>query len=215
MSSLVYLLLGLSCLGLCVWLWRRKSLMHAPAQGALKAAMVALLLVASTSLLLALAGWGLSNSGLAHAQRIMGLAAQHIAPFLLGLAALYLGRGMSWKPNYWASVILGIMAFYELSRYLEWQTTYQWLVSLLGALALLATALLYLAHDRRISLLCLVAPVCLVLPALLNSELPQFALLQASLQASWLLPGYLAAGLAVGLLAEQAHNNHSTSHDRT
>lgn len=211
MITFSYLLLAAACLGLCFWLWPRKATLHAPAQGALKAVWVALVLVVITALLLGLAGIGLQADALQHAQRMIGLAAQHMSLPLLGLACLYLGRGLRWKPVIWSQIILGLLAFYQLAQYLEWQSAYQWLVNLIGALCLVLTALLYLRRDRRISLYCLVAVVALLIPAALGNTLPLATLLSAGQQASWLLPGFVAAGLAVGLLAEQAHNRDSYS----
>lgn len=212
MIGLSYLLLCAAALGLCHWLWQRKPQMRTEAQGALKASLVALLLAASTALLLGLASWGLSNDSVAHAQRIMGLAAQHMSLPLLGLACLLLGRGLRWKPVIWSQIILGLLAFYELSRYLEWQAGYQWLVNLIGAGCLAQIAFQYRQQDLRISVLCLVGLISLLTPALIASSLPLASLLDSSPHASWLLPGFVACALAVGLLAEQAHNGDTDSH---
>lgn len=214
MIGLSYLLLGIAATGLCLWLWQRKPQMHAEAQAALKASLVALLLAASSALLLGLAAWGAEQASVEHAQRIMGLAAQHISLPLLGLACLVLGRGLRWKPVIWSQIILGLLAFYELSRYLEWQIGYLWLVNLIGSGCLALTALLYRQQDRRISVLCLAGLVSLLAPALIYSSLPLASLLDSSSQASWLLPGFVACALAVGLLAEQAHNSAIDSHRR-
>lgn len=206
MIALSYLLLSAATLALCFWLWQRKNALHVQAQGALKASMVALLLTASSALLLGLASWGASNAGIEHAQRIMGLAAQHMSLPLLGLVCLVLGRGMRWKPVIWSQIILGLLGFYELSRYLEWQAGYQWLVNLLGAACLVLIACLYRRQDWRISVLCIAGLGGLLTPALLHHTLPLASLLDSSPQASWLLPGFVGCALAVGLLAEQAHN---------
>lgn len=213
MITASYLLLAAAAVGLSAWLWQRKSGLHAEAQGAIKASLVALLLTASTALLLALAGWGASQASVEHAQRIMGLAAQHMSLPLLGLACLMLGRGMRWKPVVWSQIILGLLGFYELSRYLEWQAGYQWLVNLLGAVCLLVVALLYLRRDWRVSLVSTAGVVGLLAPALLYSSMPLAGLLDPSVQASWLLTGFVGCALAVGLLAEQAHNGPVTHDD--
>lgn len=214
MITLSYGLLAAAALALCFWLWQRKRQLNVEAQGALKASLVALLLVASTALLLGLANWGASHASLEHAQRIMGLAAQHMSLPLLGLACLVLGRGLRFKPVIWSQIILGLLAFYELSRYLEWQAGYQWLVNLLGAACLALIAFGYRREDLRISVLCLVGLISLLAPALLYSTRPLASLLDSSLQASWLLPGFVGCALAVGLLAEQAHNADVNSHHR-
>jgi|TARA_R110000796_G_scaffold63377_15_gene146777 hypothetical protein len=211
MIALSYLLLSGACVGLCFWLWRRKSALHAVGQGALKASMVALVLTAGTAVLLGLQGWGLNHSSVEHAQRMLGLAAQHMSLPLLGLACLVLGRGLSWKPVIWSQIILGLLAFYELSRYLEWQAQYQWLVNLIGAASLALVAFLYRRQDLRVSVLCVVGLASLLAPALLEGSLPLASLLDSSLQASWLLQGFVACALAVGLLAEQAHNRQNDS----
>lgn len=212
MIALSYLLLTAAAAGLCYWLWQRKRALHTEAQGALKAALVALVITASTTLLLGLASWGASNASIEHAQRIMGLAAQHMSLPLLGLACLVLGQGLRWKPVVWSQIILGLLAFYELSRYLEWPAGYQWLVNLVGAACLALVALLYRRRDWRISVLCVAGLGSLLAPALLYDTLPLASLLDSSLRASWLLPGFVGCALAVGLLAEQAHNSVVNSH---
>ncbi|AQZ94926.1 hypothetical protein ACFSB1_13945 [Halopseudomonas phragmitis] len=217
MIAISYLLLTLFLAGLSLWLWPRRVGRHTGARGALNAGLVALLLAALSSLLLTLGQWGASGTAMADAQRIFGLAAQHLSLPLLGLVSVYLARGLRWKPMIWGQVILGLMACFELSRYLGWQPGYHWLVNLLGAAGLLASAVLYLGRDKRIAGLCLIAPVSLIAPALLSQQLPLTALLSAEASASWLLPGFVAAALAVGLLAEQAHNsdNACPSNDST
>lgn len=209
MTALVYLVLSASVLLLCFWLWHRRADRREGARGAVTASLVALALIFATALPLALARWGVSHENLEHAQRIMGLAAQHMSLPLLGLACLYLASGWHWKPMIWSRIILGILAFYELSRYLEWQTGYLWLLSLAGTAALGISGLLNAGRDRRVGILCLATIICLLAPALLpglGSPLPLLSLLDASVHASWLIPGFIAAGLAVGVLAEQAHN---------
>lgn len=211
MIALSYLLLSAAATGLCFWLWRRHQALSTPARGALKASLVALLLCASSAMLLGFAAWGWSSEGVGHGQRIMGLAAQHMSLPLLGLVCLFLTKGLDWKPVIWSQIILGLLGFYELSRYLEWQAGYQWLVNLSGAGCLLLSALLCLRRDWRISVLCLVGLTSLLTPALLSNSLPLASLLHSSTQASWLLPGFVACALAVGLLAEQAHNRSTDS----
>jgi hypothetical protein len=125
------------------------------------------------------------------------------------LACLYLASGWRWQPIIWSRIILGILAFYELSRFLEWQTGYLWLLTLTGAVALAISGFLNIGRDRRVGILCLAAIACLLAPTLINGltgQLPLLGLLDASSHASWLIPGFIAAGMAVGVLAEQAHN---------
>lgn len=210
MTAIVYLVLAASALGLCFWLWGHRADRREGARGAITASLVALALVASSALPLALAQWGIGNNSIEHAQRIMGLAAQHMSVPLLGLACLYLASGWRWKPMIWSRIILGILAFYELSRYVDWQTAYLWLLTVGGVLALGISGLLNVGRDRRVGILCLAAIVCLLAPSLfggLTDSLPLLSLLDASIDSSWLVPGFVAAGLAVGVLAEQAHND--------
>lgn len=207
MIATIYLLLGLAMLGLVAWLWPRRPAMHMPARGALVASIVALLLASSSVLMIALAQWGFSNDGALHAQRMLGLATQHMSVPLLGLACLFLAKGLHWAPTLWGKVILGLMGFYQLARYMELSEGYLWLVNLIGAAALLAVAALYVARDKRVTVLCLVAPASLLAPAVLTESWPLAGLFTSSQQASWLIPGFVAAGLAVGLLSEQAHNS--------
>ncbi len=207
MIATIYLLLGLAMLGLVAWLWPRRQHMHTPARGAVVACVVALLLASASVLMIALARWGLTNDGMLHAQRMLGLAAQHMSVPLLGLACLFLAKGLHWAPSLWGKIILGLMGFYQLLRYMELSEGYLWLVNLVGAGALLAAALLYIGRDKRITVLCLVAPIGLLAPAVLTDSWPLAGLFTASQQASWLIPGFVAAGLAVGLLSEQAHNS--------
>jgi hypothetical protein len=209
MTAFSYLVLTASCLWLCFWLWQRRRDRREGARGAITASLVGLALVAGTAFPLALVQWGLVSKAVEHAQRIMGLAAQHMSLPLLGLACLYLASGWRWKPIIWSRIILGILAFYELSRYLDWQSGYLWLLTLGCAVALGISGLLNIGRDRRVVILCLAAIVCILAPALLAGlveRLPLLSLLDASIDASWLVPGFIAVGLAVGLLAEQAHN---------
>lgn len=210
MTAIIYLVLAASALGLCFWLWVHRADRREGARGAITASLVALALVASSALPLGLAQWGIGNNSIEHAQRIMGLAAQHMSVPLLGLACLYLASGWRWKPMIWSRLILGILAFYELSRYVEWQSGYLWLLTLGGVLALGISGLLNVGRDRRVGILCLAAIVCLLAPSLfggLADSLPLLSLLDASIDSSWLVTGFVAAGLAVGVLAEQAHND--------
>ncbi len=206
MTTLVYLLLALACLGLCTWLWPKRQALHTPARGAVVATIVGLSLGAASAAMIAMQLLGWSNESAAHAQRILGLATQHMTLPLLGLAALFLARGLTWAPSLWGKIILGIMGFYELLRHLDLQLEFLWLVNLIGALAFAGVCLLYLARDRRAAALAVTAPACLLAPTLLADRTPLDALFVANAQASWLLPGLVAAGLAVGLLSEQAHN---------
>lgn len=206
MTAFVYLLLALACLAICAWLLPKRRVMHTPARGAVVATLVGLLLAAAAAGMLALELFGLGNESVAHAQRILGLAAQHMTLPLAGLAALFLARGLTWSPSIWGKVILGIMGFYELLRHLNWQLEYLWLVNLVGALALLATCLLYLPRSGRVAALAAIAPACLLAPSAPGNAAPLSMLFFPSDQASWLVPGLVAAGLAVGLLSEEAHN---------
>lgn len=218
MIALVYGALAGSSVWLCFWLWQRRADRREGARGAITAALVALALVVSTALPLALAHWGVGSKPVEHAQRIMGLAAQHMSLPLLGLACLYLAKGWRWKPMIWSRIILGILAFYELSRYLDWQSGYLWLITLTGAVSLATSGLLNIGRDRRIVILCLAAIICTLAPAVLAGlaeQLPLIALLDASTHASWLVPGFIAAGLAVGVLAEQAHNGEHPTETET
>jgi hypothetical protein len=206
MTTLVYAVLTLGCLGLCAWLWPKREGLHVPARGAVVATLVGLLLAGASAAMIVLQELGASNDAAAHAQRILGLAAQHMTLPLVGLASLFLARGLTWAPSLWGKVILGIMGFYELLRYMELQLEYLWLVNLVGAFALLAAAVLYLPRDRRVTAMAAIAPACALAPALFAGHTPLDALFIANDQASWLIPGLIGAGLAVGLLTEQAHN---------
>ncbi|WP_304640412.1 hypothetical protein [Pseudomonas sp.] len=206
MTTLVYALLTLACLGLSAWLWPRREGLHVAARGAVVASLVGLLLTAVSAGMIVFHQLGWSNDAAAHGQRILGLAAQHMALPLVGLATLFLARGLTWGPSLWSKVILGIMGFYELSRHMGLQLEYLWLVNLVGALALLASAVLYLPRDRRLVALAALAPAFLLAPALFAGRAPLDALFIANDHASWLIPGLVGAGLAVGLLTEQAHN---------
>lgn len=213
MTAIVYLVLAAGSLGLCAWLWRQRANRREGARGAITASLVALVLIASSALPLAFVQWDILGKGAEHAQRIMGLAAQHMSLPLLGLACLYLASGWRWKPIIWSRIILGILAFYELSRYLEWQSGYLWLLTLTGAGALAISGLLNIGRDRRVGIFCLAAIVCLLAPTLfagIGDRLPLLSLLDASSHASWLVPGFIAAALAVGVLAQQAHNEEQT-----
>ncbi|HDZ56717.1 MAG TPA: hypothetical protein ENI17_08370 [Pseudomonas xinjiangensis] len=207
MTATVYLLLAVTLCGLAFWVWSRRSPLHNAAHGALVASLVGLFLAAASTLMILVAQWGLTGDVLAHAQRMLGLAAQHLSMPLIGLAALFLARGLAWNPSIWGKIILGGMAFFELSRYLDVQQAYHWLVNMTGLGALLIAGLLNSKEDRRVLILCLVAVASVLAPALIHPGLPLAGLYTATHHASWLIPGFVASGLAVGLLAEQAHNS--------
>ena len=205
MIALSYLLLTLAAGSLCLWLWPRRQASRNGARGAITAALVALALVVLSSSLILAGLWFTEPAAVEHSQRIFGLAAQVMTLPLLGLASLSLARNRQWSPAVWGKIILGLMAFFELSRYLEQQLAYQWLVNLLGLAALLAATLPYWSRQRLIALLGLTSTISLLLPAW-PAHVPLAALIDVDHRASWLLPGMVAAGLLLGLLSEQAHN---------
>ncbi|MCL5041716.1 MAG: hypothetical protein M1440_04475 [Gammaproteobacteria bacterium] len=210
MIALSYLLLAAAASFFCFWLWPRRQRCRAGARGAITATLVALVLVILSSGLHVLGLAGVSNDGIEHSQRIIGLSAQVMTLPLFGLACFYLAHNLQWSPPTWAKIILGLMAFFELSRYLEQQIAYQWLVNLIGIAALLAACVISWPRQRLVSLLGAVTVVSVLLPAWFANQVPLSALMDASAHASWLLPGLAALSLMVGLLAEQAHNREST-----
>ena len=210
MIAFSYLLLAAAASFFCFWLWPRRQRCRPGARGAITAALVGLVLVILSSGLHVLGLAGISNDGIEHSQRIFGLSAQVMTLPLLGLVCFYLAHNLQWSPPTWAKVILGLMAFFELSRYLEQQIAYQWLVNLTGIAALLAACVISWPRQRLISLLGAVTVVSVLLPAWFANQVPLSALMDASAHAGWLLPGLVALCLMVGLLAEQAHNREST-----
>ncbi|SDS21693.1 hypothetical protein SAMN05216271_1420 [Halopseudomonas sabulinigri] len=208
MISLAYGLLCASLLALGYWLWQRRSGLSENARGALTATLLALLLPAISSLLLALQSLELGDV-VTHTQRIFGLAAQSISLPLLGLAALYLAFGLRWQPGNWGRILLGLMAAFELTRRMQLQHGYQWSISLVGLLLLILSCMLILRRDLRPMLTG--AACCLgALAPLFSAGAPALAgLLDSSALVLWLFPALLGAGLTVGLLSEQAHNRSS------
>ncbi|TVP91614.1 MAG: hypothetical protein EA348_03735 [Pseudomonadaceae bacterium] len=206
MIAFSYVLLAVAASFFCFWLWPRRQRCRPGAQGAVTAALVALVLVILSSGLHVLGLAGLDNDAVEHSQRIFGLSAQVMTLPLLGLVCFYLAHNLQWSPPTWAKVILGLMAFFELSRYLEQQIAYQWLVNLIGIAALLAACAINWRGQRLLSLLGAVAITSVLLPAWFATQVPLSALMDVDPNASWLLPGLVALCLMVGLLAEQAHN---------
>ncbi|MEH6388194.1 MAG: hypothetical protein V7772_09995 [Pseudomonas profundi] len=206
MTLFVYVALTTSLLGMSAWLWLHRQPLHLPARGALTAGLVGLLLAAAAALLLVLTELGMNQHGLVHAQRMLGLAAQHLSLPLLGMACLFLALGLHWKPMTWGQIILGLMAFFELARRMQLEQQYHWLVNLVGVAALLFTALLNVRRHRLAAALGVIAAGFLLAPGLLGNEMPLEALFRTSQQASWLIPGFVALGLALGLLSTQSQS---------
>lgn len=213
MTLFVYIALSASLIGMCAWLWPLRPRLHLPARGALTASLVAMLLAAAAALLLALAELGMTHDGLMDAQRMLGLAAQHLSIPLLGLACLFLALGLHWKPMTWGQIILGLMAFFELARRMELAQEYQWLVNLIGLAALLLAAVLNTRRQPLTAALGLIASGCLLAPGLFGQGMPLEALYSLNQHASWLIPGFVATGLAIGLIGVQEQNaNHAVNH---
>ncbi|MEH6492327.1 hypothetical protein [Halopseudomonas sp.] len=198
----------MSLLAVGYWLWQRREGLSDNARGALTAALLALLLPAVSSLLLALDTLGLGST-LTHIQRIFGLAAQSISLPLLGLASFYLAFGLRWQAANWGRILLALMAAFELTRRMDLQHGYQWSISLLGLLLLVLGCLLILRRDAR-PLMAAAATCIGLLAPLFSPDAPALAaLVDGSALVYWLFPALLGTGLAVGLLSEQAHNRPS------
>ncbi|UAW99195.1 hypothetical protein KEM63_04270 [Halopseudomonas nanhaiensis] len=212
MTIVIYTLLGLSLAGASGWLFKRRSGLSHAAGGAVTASVVVLLIAAVAALLTALV-LGIGGDGLKHAQRLFGLAARHLSIPVLGLAACFLMNGWRWKPMVWGQVILGLMGAFELARLLDLSLHYEWLVNGLG-LVLLAWACLGVGRARVLIILAIAAVGCLLAAALIADTTPLTALFRPLPTASWLIPGLLATALAVGVLADQAHNKaHSSTNE--
>lgn len=212
MTALIYCVLGLSLAGAAGWVFNRRRGLSDPARGAITASVVALLIAAVAALLTVLV-LTMDGDGLRHAQRLFGLAARHLSIPVLGLAACYLMNGWRWKPMVWGQVILGLMGAFELARLLELSPHYEWLVNGLG-LVLLAWACLGIGRARVLIILAIAAVGCLLAAALIAGTTPLAALFRPLPTASWLIPGLLACALAVGVLADQAHNKaHSSTNE--
>mgnify|MGYP003639641174 CR=1 FL=1 len=208
MISFAYGLLCACLLAAGYWLWQRRSGLSENARGALTATLLALLLPAISSLLLALEPLGLGST-LTHIQRIFGLAAQSISLPLLGLSGLYLAFGLRWQPGNWGRILLGLMAAFELTRRMDLQHGYQWSISLLGLLLLALSCMLILRRDLRPMLAGIICCIGALAP-LFSPGAPALAgLLDSSALVLWLFPSLLGASLTVGLLSEQAHNRPS------
>lgn len=203
MTLFVYIALTISLIGMSFWLWLHRQPLHLPARGALTAGLVGLLLAAAAALLLVLTELGLDQAGVVHAQRMLGLAAQHLTLPLLGIACLFLALGLHWKPMVWSQIILGLMAFFELARRMQLEQQYQWLVNLVGVAALLLAALLFARRHRLTAALGVIAAGFLLAPGLFSDEMPLQSLLRTGQHASWLIPGFVALGLALGLFSTQ------------
>src|SRR5690606_15564782 len=115
--------------------------------------------------------------------------------------------GFDWPPQRWSQLILGIMVFFELSRWLELQQAWLWLVNGIGYAGLLLALLQPRSTDPRLRIPAALALACLPAPLLLGFGNPLLALQQPDLRLLALLPGLMCAAAMVGLLAEQAHNS--------
>tara|TARA_R110000868_G_scaffold4192_17_gene26219 strand:+ start:198 stop:857 length:660 start_codon:yes stop_codon:yes gene_type:complete len=210
MMSLTYGLLSAALFGISAWLWRRRGGLSENARGAITAALLALLLPAASSLLLTLDSFALSET-LTHIQRMLGLAAQNISLPLLGLTAFYMAFGLRWQPANWGRILLGLMAAFELTRRMDMQHSYQWSINLLSLALLLLAGALILRRDLRPMLFGSLAAIGIGAPLFSPGAAALAGLLSSSPLALWLFPTLLGAGLAVGLLSEQAHNSHNES----
>jgi hypothetical protein len=208
MISVAYGLLCASLFAAGYWLWQRRSGLSENARGAITATLLALLLPALSSLLLALEPLGLGST-LTHIQRIFGLAAQSISLPLLGLSGLYLAFGLRWQPGNWGRILLGLMAAFELTRRMDLQHGYQWSISLLGLLLLGLSCMLILRRDLRPMLAGTICCIGVLAPLFSPGAPALVGLLDSSALALWLFPSLLGASLIVGLLSEQAHNRTS------
>ena len=210
MMSLLYGLLSAALFGLSLWLWRQRTGRHENARGAITASLLALLLPAASSLLLALASLA-QWEALTHTQRILGLVAQNTSLPLLGLASFYLAFGLRWQPANWGRILLGLMAAFELTRRMDMQAGYQWSMSLISLALMILACMLILRRDLRPILAGIIATIGIIAP-LFSPGAPALAgLLDSSVLALWLFPALLGMGLAVGLLSEQAHNSDTSS----
>ncbi len=205
MTIFIYSVLTLCLLGVSAWLFSRRNGLSAPARGAVTASVVVLLLAAVAALLTTLIVAGLGGDALKDGQRLFGLAARHLTLPVIGLAACFLMHGWGWKPMVWGQIILGLMGAFELARLLDASPRYEWLVNGLGLL-LIAWACLGAGRARLLMVLGIAATGCLLAAAFIAGTMPLVALFRPGPTASWLVPGLTACALAVGVLADQAHN---------
>ena len=91
----------------------------------------------------------------------------------------------------------------RLARRLQLEQQYCWLVNLIGVAALLCAALLSTRRHRLAAALCVMAAGFLLAPALVADGMPLAALYTADQHASWLIPGFVALALALGVLSTQ------------
>lgn len=204
MIAVLYGLLGLATGALTLWLTRRRGHSERNGRAAMHAALLGLLLPTLGLLLMALAPADNSHT-VTQMQQMLGQAARHMSLPLLGLAALQLAREQFWQPMAWGRLVIGLMLCFEVARRLDWQEGWLWLISLAGLAAFGAAALLRI-RDKRIAGCWLLSSLGLLLP-MIGGAAPMAAMLEPSLTASALLPLFAGAALAVGLLANPAHND--------
>ncbi|MEL0167748.1 MAG: hypothetical protein VW877_06415 [Pseudomonadaceae bacterium] len=203
MNQLAYGVLTLALIAAGLWLWRQRAPLTTPARGAMTAALLSLGLPAAASLLLSL---GELASALAQTQRMLGLAAQNLSLPLLGLAALYLGRGLQWQPAVWGRILLGLMAGFELLRRMDQLFGYQWVMNSAAVVTMLVGCLLVFRQDRRALPAVLLCAIGTLAPMFTPGTAPLADLFVPGSTLLWLFPALLGAALTVGLLSEQAHN---------
>ncbi|MFZ2289882.1 MAG: hypothetical protein WAV92_09450 [Halopseudomonas yangmingensis] len=207
MSNLLIALLGaLMLLSQSRWLWQQRQNREPQARGSLSAGLVALLLVSLALLCVPALHW-FGTQAFTEAGQLLGLAASYMALPLLGLAAAQLASDFHWPPQRWSQLILGIMVFFELSRWLDLQQAWLWLVNGIGYAGLLLALLRPRSQDARLRIPAAIALICLPAPLLLGYGNPLLALQQPDMRLLGLLPGLIGAAAMVGLLAEQAHNS--------
>ena len=203
MTTFIYGILALALFAASGWLFTQRGALSTSAKGAVTASVVVLMLAGIAALLSLFVVTGFDGDALRHGQRLFGLAARHMTVPVVGLAACFLMYGWQWKPMVWGQVILGLMGAFELARLLDASLRYEWLVNGLGLVALGWAC--FAARNRLLAILA-TAVGCLFAAALVADTAPLMALFRPAPSAGWLIPGLAGGALAVGVLADQAHN---------
>lgn len=148
MATLAALILAVgACLG-AVIAWRARGGQPEPTQRALFCAVLGFVLATAAGGVAV--GLALGQPALLEADIWLRQATTQLGMPLVALAVLSLGRGWAWNGPTWGRLVLGLCVFFELARRVGWSQPYALLLAALGALAVLAVALLDVQGRERL-----------------------------------------------------------------
>ncbi len=133
-------LLTLTALASAVWIGVSRRGYGEPDQPALFCALLAFSLSAGTgACAVARLGFGLDTL---EAERWLMQATLLLGLPLVGVVALTLGRRWIWSRPTWGRIVIGLLAFFELTRQLGWSSEYAFALGLTSAVLVIYAGLL-------------------------------------------------------------------------